>query len=63
LQAALTGVQLAAAGELTAEVYPSSTTPGGVDVLVVTSQAGSVAMSPDTVAGAKSFRCVTDPRN
>ena len=63
LQAALTGVQLADGGELTAEVYPSSPPQGGVDVLVVTSQAGSVTTTPDTAAGAKAFRCVTDPRN
>jgi hypothetical protein len=63
LESALSGVQLAPGGELTAEVYPSSTNPGSVDVLIVTDQAGSVALTPDTVAGAKAFRCVTDPRN
>jgi hypothetical protein len=63
LQAALSGVQLAPGGELTGEVYPSSANLGGVDVLVVTSQAGSVTSAPDTAAGAKAFRCVTDPRN
>ena len=63
LQAALSGVQLAPGGELTAEVYPSSANPGGVDVLAVIDQAGSVALTPGTVAGAKAFRCVTDPRN
>jgi hypothetical protein len=63
LQAALTGVQLAPGGELTAEVYPSSMSPGSVDVLVVTSQGGSVTTTPDTAAGARAFRCVTDPRN
>jgi hypothetical protein len=63
LDAALSGVQLAPGGELTAEVYPSSTNPGGVDVLYVTDQAGSVAVTPGNVAGAKAFRCVTDPRN
>lgn len=63
LQSALTGVQLAPGGELTAEVYPSSANPGSVDVLAVTNQTGSVALTPDTAAGAKAFRCVTDPRN
>ena len=63
LGAALSGVQLASGGELTSEVYPSSTNPGGVDVLFVATQAGSVAVTPDTAAGAKAFRCVTDPRN
>lgn len=63
LRAALSGVQLAAGGELTSEVYPSSGDPGGVDVLYVATQAGSVAVTPGTAAGAKAFRCVTDPRN
>jgi hypothetical protein len=63
LLAALAGLQLAPGGELTAQVYPSSTSPGSVDVLVVTDQTGSVTLTPDTAAGAKAFRCVTDPRN
>jgi hypothetical protein len=63
LRAALSGVQLAPGGELTAEVYHSSADPGGVDVLAVIDQAGSVVLTPGTVAGAKAFRCVTDPRN
>ena len=62
LRAALTGVQLAAGGELTSEVYPSSVL-GQVDVLIVTDQAGSVATTPNTGAGAKAFRCVADPLN
>jgi hypothetical protein len=63
LRAALTGVQLAPGGELTSNVYPSSSTPGELDVLYVTDQVGSVALTPDTGAGAKAFRCVTDPFN
>jgi hypothetical protein len=63
LRAALSGVDLASGGELTAEVYPSSTTPGGVAVLVVTDQVGSVTLTENTAAGAKAYRCVTDPRN
>ena len=32
-------------------------------MLYVTDQVGSVALTPDTDAGAKAFRCVTDPLN
>jgi hypothetical protein len=63
LRAALSGVQLASGGELTAEVYPSSATPGDVAILVVTDQVGSVTLTENTAAGAKAYRCVTDPRN
>lgn len=63
LRAALGAVQLTAGGELTSNVYPSSSDPGRLDVLYVTDQVGSVALTPDTAAGAKSFRCVTDPLN
>jgi hypothetical protein len=61
--AALAGVQLAPGGELTSEVYPSSSSPGALDVLYVTDQVGSVALTPNTGAGGKSFRCVADPLN
>ena len=63
LMAALTTVKLAPGGELTSDVYPSSTDPGRLNVLVVVNQVGGVALSPDTAAGAKAFRCVTDPLN
>jgi hypothetical protein len=63
LRAALTAVQLAPGGELTSNVYPSSSTAGDVDVLFVTDQVGSVGLTPNTGAGAKAFRCVTDPLN
>jgi hypothetical protein len=63
LRAALSAVQLAAGGELTSEVYPSSTTPGSVEVLYVTDAVGSVAVTPNTGAGGKAFRCVADPLN
>jgi hypothetical protein len=62
LRAALGGVQLAPGGELTSEVYPSAT-PGELDVLFVTDQGGSVAITPNTGAGGKAFRCVADPLN
>jgi hypothetical protein len=63
LRAALGGVPLAPGGELTSNVYPSASHPGELDVLYVTDQVGSVALTPDTGAGGKAFRCVTDPLN
>jgi hypothetical protein len=56
------GIALAAGGELTRNVYPSSD-PGRVDVLVVTDAGGSVGLTSNTAAGAKAFRCVADPLN
>jgi hypothetical protein len=56
------GIALAEGGELTRNVYPSSD-PGQVDVLVVTDAGGSVALTSNTAAGAKAFRCVADPLN
>lgn len=55
-------IQLASGGELTSEVYPSST-PGKLDVLYITEENGSVGITPDSGDGAKSFRCVADPMN
>jgi hypothetical protein len=55
------GVNLAPGGELTRNVYP--TAAGRVEVLFVTDDVGSVAITPNTAAGAKAFRCVTDPLN
>lgn len=63
LRAALTGVQLAPGGELTSDVYPSGSKAGQLDVLYVTDEVGSVALTSDTGAGAKAYRCVTDPLN
>jgi hypothetical protein len=57
------GITLAAGGELTRNVYPSGSVTGQVDVLYITDHVGSVALTPDTAAGAKAFRCVADPRN
>jgi hypothetical protein len=57
------GISLAPGGELTRNVYPSASVQGGVDVLYITDPAGSVALTPDTAAGAKAFRCVADPLN
>ena len=57
------GVVLAPGGELTRNVYPSATRAGSVDVLYITDNVGSVALTTDTHAGAKAFRCVADPLN
>jgi hypothetical protein len=63
LLAALQGFDLAAGGELTGDVMPSSTTPGEVDVLYVTTKTGGVGVTSDTDAGKKAFRCVFVPSN
>jgi len=57
------GIALADGGELTRNVYPSATSPTHVDVLYVTDDVGSVGLTSNTAAGAKAFRCVTDPLN
>jgi hypothetical protein len=56
------GIALAGGGELTRNVYPSSVS-GQVDVLVITDDGGSVALTSNTAAGARPFRCVADPLN
>jgi hypothetical protein len=56
-------IQLAAGGELTSEVTASSSEPGRVEDLYVTSKGGAVGVTPDTFAGAKSYRCVAPPLN
>jgi len=61
--AALGAVDLAAGGELTSNVFPASTRPGRLDVLYVVDEVGGVALTPDTAAGEKPYRCVTDPLN
>ncbi len=55
-------IQLAPGGELTGEVYPSSSA-GKVDVLFVSDENGAVGLAPDDGTGAKSYRCVADPMN
>jgi hypothetical protein len=57
------GITLAPGGELTRNVYPSTSDPGRVDVLFVNTGTGGVGVTPDTAAGAKAFRCVADPLN
>ena len=61
LLAALSAVQLTPAGELTSDVYLNPA--GQFSVLYITDQGGSVASTPNTGAGARAFRCVTDPLN
>jgi hypothetical protein len=57
------GIALAQGGELTRNVYPSASDPGRLNALYVTTDTGGAALTPDTAAGAKAFRCVADPRN
>ncbi len=56
-------ITLAPGGELTRNVYPSGSVSGEVDVLYVTDNVGRIALTPNTAAGAKAFRCVADPLN
>jgi hypothetical protein len=65
LRSALTSdaITLASGGELTGHVYPSSTAPGGVDALYVSDELGHVALTGDSNAGRKAFRCVSNPLN
>ena len=53
-------IQPGSGGELTSEVYPSSSTPGKLDVLYIADN-GEVGLVPEDTA--KSFRCVADPMN
>jgi hypothetical protein len=57
------GIALAAGGELTRNVYPSASEPGRLNVVYIIDDGGNVAVTPDTAAGAKAFRCVADPSN
>ena len=63
LMAALTAVPLATGGELTSHVYPSISDPARLDVLYVVDAVGGAALTPNTAAGEKAFRCVADPLN
>lgn len=56
-------IQLAEGGELTIDYLPSTSSPGSVDALYVADKERHVALTPDTAAGAKSYRCVADPTN
>jgi hypothetical protein len=63
LTAAFSVVEPAPGGELTSDVYPSSAVPADVDALYVTDKFGHVGTTPDTAAGSKAYRCVTEPLN
>jgi hypothetical protein len=54
---------IAPGGELTSDVYPSSSSPGSLDVLYMTDEAGSVGLVRNGPGGEKAFRCVADPLN
>ena len=54
-------IQLAAGGELTAQVYPSTTVAGKLDVLFISDESGAAGLVPEETD--KSFRCVADPMN
>lgn len=56
-------ISLSPGGELTANVYPSSSLPGDLDVVYVTDEVGHVGLTSDRAEGAKAFRCVADPLN
>jgi hypothetical protein len=56
-------VQLASGGELTSEVSASASQPGQVEDLYIVDEGGGVGLTPDTSAGAKSYRCVAPPLN
>jgi len=57
-------IVLAPGGELTSDVWASSSTPGEpLNVLYIIDGAGGAAVTSDTAAGAKAFRCVADPLN
>ena len=62
LDTARTAFTLAAGGELTQNVYPSSSSANGLAVLVVDA-IGNTSVVPATGVGAKAFRCVADPLN
>jgi len=63
LAAALASFPMAPGGELTSDIVPSGSKATGVDALYILGPAGAVGLTPDTFAGAKAFRCVTDPLN
>ncbi len=56
-------IWLAPGVELTSQVPASATSQGEVETIYVTARTGNVALTPDTDAGAKSYRCVADPLN
>jgi len=57
-----TEISLAPGGELTNHIYPNNE-PNQLNVLVITSDGGSVGLTQDNDAFGKAFRCVADPLN
>lgn len=55
-------IELSGEGELTNHIYPNSE-PSQLNVLVLTSEAGSVGLTQDNDTVGRPFRCVTDPLN
>ena len=56
-------IALTPGGELTANVYPAPNPSDPLNVLVMTTETGGVAVTTDTFAGRKPYRCVVDPLN
>ena len=56
-------ITLTPGGELTANVYPAANPSDPLNVLVMITETGRVAVTPDTFAGRKPYRCVVDPLN
>ena len=56
-------ITLTPGGELTANVYPSPNPSDPLNVLVMTTETGGVAVTSNTFAGRKPYRCVVDPLN
>jgi hypothetical protein len=63
LRVAIAGPGLAPGGELTSQVYTDPNQPGQLNILYVTDSVGSAALTPNTAAGGKAYRCVADPLN
>lgn len=55
-------ILLSPGGELTSNVYPTSDS-APLNVLVMTSEGGATATTPNTFAGRRPYRCVADPLN
>lgn len=56
-------ISLTPGGELTANVYPAADPSDPLNVLVMTTETGGVAVTTNTFAGRKPYRCVVDPLN
>lgn len=57
------GIALAPEGELTSQTQLPAGPGRKLDVQYVTDAVGSIAVTPDNAAGAKPYRCVSDPLN